>query len=52
MPPSLLTSQFHTLEPLADDELGIVIDVDQTIDAIVEAYITQTRTEQTGTEEN
>ncbi|PVY29953.1 gluconokinase [Williamsia muralis] len=42
MPPSLLSSQFHTLEPLADDERGIVIDIDQSIDDIVESYITLT----------
>lgn len=45
MPASLLTSQFATLEPLAPDENGVVIDVDQSIDAIVEAYVTAHRTE-------
>jgi gluconokinase len=39
MPPSLLSSQFATLEPLAPDEDGVVIDVDQSIDAVVEAYV-------------
>ena len=29
MPPSLLNSQFETLEPLGDDEAGIVIDAGQ-----------------------
>ena len=38
MPASLLQSQFATLEPLDADEHGIVIDVDQNIDAIVESY--------------
>jgi gluconokinase len=38
MPASLLQSQFATLEPLEPDEHGIVIDVDQNIDAIVESY--------------
>jgi len=38
MPPSLLSSQFATLEPLAPDEAGVVIDVDQSVDAIVEQY--------------
>ena len=38
MPASLLASQFKTLEPLAPDESGIVIDVDQSVDAIVEEY--------------
>ncbi len=42
MPASLLTSQFQTLEPLADDEQGVVIDVDQSIDAIVDQYATHT----------
>jgi gluconokinase len=41
MPASLLDSQFATLEPLAPDEHGQVVDVDQSIDAIVQAYIDQ-----------
>jgi gluconokinase len=41
MPASLLASQFATLEPLAPDEHGVVIDVDQSVDAIVEAYVAQ-----------
>ncbi len=41
MPASLLASQFATLEPLDADELGVVIDVDQSIDAIVDAYTDQ-----------
>ncbi|MCW2827610.1 MAG: gntK [Marmoricola sp.] len=40
MPASLLASQFATLEPLAPDENGVVIDVDQSIDAIVDQYVT------------
>ena len=43
MPASLLTSQFATLEPLAPDERGQVVDVDQSIDAIVQAYVDQHR---------
>ena len=39
MPSSLLTSQFATLERLAPDEDGLVIDVDQSIDAIVSEYV-------------
>ncbi|QSR25141.1 gluconate kinase [Nocardioides aromaticivorans] len=39
MPASLLDSQFDTLEQLADDEAGVVIDVDQTVDAIVQQYV-------------
>jgi len=41
MPASLLISQFETLEPLGRDERGVVIDVDQSIDAIVEAFVAQ-----------
>ena len=39
MPASLLTSQFATLEPLEPDEHGLVIDVDQSVDAIVQEYV-------------
>ena len=39
MPASLLDSQFDILEPLGADELGQTVDVDQSIDAIVEDYI-------------
>lgn len=35
MPPSLLTSQFHELEPLAPDEHGVVVDAGQAVEAIV-----------------
>lgn len=45
MPASLLASQFDTLEPLADDEAGVTIDVDQSIDSIIDNYVTQTRLE-------
>jgi gluconokinase len=41
MPASLLQSQFATLEPLAPDENGLVVDVDQSVDAIVQAFIVQ-----------
>ena len=39
MPASLLTSQFATLEPLEPDEDGVVIDVDQSVDQIVQQYV-------------
>jgi gluconokinase len=39
MPASLLSSQLATLEPLAPDEHGVVLDVDQGVDAIVEDYL-------------
>jgi gluconokinase len=42
MPASLLASQFETLEPLASDERGITIDVDQDIDSIVAEYVSLT----------
>jgi len=42
MPASLLASQFDTLEPLAPDERGVVIDVDQDIDSIVQQYVEHT----------
>ena len=45
MPASLLTSQFATLEPLAPDENGIVIEVDGSIDQIIEGYLLQSRLE-------
>ena len=37
MPTSLLDSQFDTLEPLADDEPSVLIDIDQPVEDIVEA---------------
>lgn len=42
MPASLLASQFDTLEPLGDDERGATIDVNTSIDSIVDNYISQT----------
>ena len=39
MPASLLSSQFATLEPLASDERGVTIDVDQGVERIVEEYL-------------
>jgi gluconokinase len=47
MPASLLQSQFATLEPLEPDEHGIVIDVDQDIDAIVDDYVALSATRTT-----
>jgi|SRR6187200_1444076 gluconokinase len=47
MPASLLASQFETLEPLAADERGVSIDVDQDIDSIVESYLALTATRAT-----
>ena len=42
MPATLLASQFRTLEPLEPDEHGLAIDVDQSIDAIIESYVRTT----------
>ena len=35
MPMALLDSQFATLEPLSDDEGGIVVDIDQPIKSVI-----------------
>lgn len=47
MPASLLASQFATLEALEPDEHGLVIDVDQNIDAIVDDYVALSATRTT-----
>lgn len=39
MPASLLKSQFDTLEPLESDEPGIVADVDESVDAIIDSVL-------------
>ena len=39
MPPALLASQFDTLEPLTSDERGLTVDVDQSVDAIVDELV-------------
>ncbi|QTI70133.1 gluconokinase [Gordonia polyisoprenivorans] len=36
MPTSLLHSQFDILEPLGSDERGVIVDVDQPVDAIID----------------
>jgi len=41
MPASLLQSQFDTLEPLDPDENGTAVDVDQSIDSIVDEYVSR-----------
>ena len=43
MPASLVNSQFETLEPLEPDEAGITIDVEQSVDSIVDEYVSRTR---------
>lgn len=39
MPAALLRSQLDTLEPLAGDESGVVVDLSQDVDAIVERFL-------------
>jgi gluconokinase len=39
MPSTLLTSQLETLEPLAPDERGVVVDVSGSVDEVVAAYL-------------
>jgi gluconokinase len=39
MPVALVDSQFATLEPLEPDERGVTVDVDQPVDALVEACV-------------
>lgn len=39
MPASLLASQFATLEPLGPEESGLTLDIDQSVDAVVEQYV-------------
>ncbi|MBB3603652.1 gluconokinase [Mycolicibacterium sp. BK556] len=46
MPAALLASQFETLEPLDADEHGISIDVDQSIDSIVDTYVSRVEGEE------
>lgn len=41
MPSSLLDSQFETLEPLEPDEAGLTIDIDQSVDDVVQQYVDQ-----------
>ena len=39
MPTSLMQSQFDTLEPLAPDEPGVVVDVAESVDAIIGTFL-------------
>jgi len=43
MPTTLLQSQYDTLEPLAADELGIRVSVEQTPEAVIEEILTDYR---------
>jgi gluconokinase len=46
MPATLLTSQFETLEPLAPDEGGVVVEVSGSVDQIVAGYLAGSRLEE------
>ena len=39
MPPSLLHSQYQTLEPLQPDEHGLTVSLDQTVEALVDEFV-------------
>lgn len=39
MPPSLLTTQLDTLEPMQPDERGLVVNIDQSVDDIVQNIV-------------
>jgi gluconokinase len=41
MPSSLMASQLQTLEPLAAYERGVVLDVEQSVDELVDAFLAQ-----------
>ncbi len=47
MPGSLLRSQFETLEPLASDEVGVALDVDQPVEVVVEQALDGLRSART-----
>jgi len=40
MPPSLLRSQFETLEPLGTDEHGFTVDIGHDVDTIIDTFLT------------
>ena len=42
MPASLVDSQFATLEPLGPDENGVALDLDRSVDQLVEDYLSVT----------
>lgn len=42
MPASLVESQFATLEPLGPDENGVALDLDRSVDQLVEDYLATT----------
>lgn len=48
MPPTLLRSQFDTLEPLEADETGILLDVSKDLDDVVSAALASVRLDEPG----
>lgn len=46
--PPLVESQFRTLEPLRDDEPGLILDLDLTIDELVSRFVAATASPRTG----
>ena len=42
MPASLLRSQFETLEPLGPGECGLTVDVDQSVDEVIDQVVSMT----------
>lgn len=45
MPATLVDSQFATLEPLADDEAGLTLDLDRSVDDLVTEFLAATVTD-------
>ena len=45
MPAGLVESQFATLEPLGPDENGVALDLDRSVDELVEDYLAATAVE-------
>lgn len=39
MPPSLLRSQYETLEQLESDEYGVTVDLDKSVEALVDEFV-------------
>lgn len=48
MPVELVESQFRTLEPLRDDEPGLILDLDLTVDELVSRFVGATAPPRTG----
>ena len=44
MPAALLASQFDTLEPLGMDEVGVAVDIDQDVAAVIDTFLAASAT--------